>query len=49
MFAPVKAVKAYREEKIELQICRDVNSKFQVSAALARREYTAKPLKRALD
>jgi len=41
MFARVKAVKAYREQKIQLQICTDVNGKLHVSAALARREYTA--------
>jgi len=41
----VKAVKAYKEEKIQLQICADVNGMLHVSAALARREYTVTAIK----
>jgi hypothetical protein len=36
-----KTVKAYKEQEIQLQIRTDVNCKLHVSAALARREYTA--------
>jgi hypothetical protein len=42
----MKTVKAYKEEKIQLQICRDFNGKLHVSAALVRWEYTATAIKR---
>ena len=43
----VKAVKAYKEENIQLEICTDVNGKLHASAALARREYTATAIKQS--
>ena len=41
----MKAVKTYKEEEIQLQICTDVNVMLHVSVALARREYTATAIK----